>query len=224
MRKSNMMVPGKANIGRSTGVTLVELMIAAALLVVAFGTIYVVAQATFASTAFHDTEIAAQDEARSALQSIVTEMREARRTSLLGQTLPGNRLTFRVPGDADANGVPLDISGYLESIGTVTYERDWEDLNGDRETATQLVRVRRDGMGIVTNVAVLANDVMADEDVNGNGILDPGEDLNGSRTLERGIWFERTGSLLSVTVDSQKIAGEGRRVWASVTASVFPRN
>lgn len=224
MQKSNTMVVGKTNSGRSSGVTLLEVMIAAALLTVALGTIYVVARATFASTEYHDKEIATQEESRRALQSMVTELRQARRTSLMGSYLPSDQLTFRIPGDADGNGLPLDISGYLESVGTVTYMRDWNDLNADGQTTTQLVRVYRDAAGSVANVTVLANDIMMNEDVNGNGILDPGEDLNASRTLERGIWFDRQGLLLNMTVDSQKIVGQGRLVWASVATSVYPRN
>ena len=220
---NNTMVGGETN-KRSTGVTLVELMIVAALLTVVAGTIYTVARAAIVNTAFHDAEITAQEEARRGLQFMVTELRGARRTSLSGQTLPSNQLTFRIPGDADGNGLPVDVSGYLESVGTITYMRDLQDLNGDGLTTTQLVRVDQDDTGTVTGVTVIANDIMPNEDANGNGILDPGEDVNASRFLERGVWFERPGSLVRITVDSQKTVGAGTLVWASVTAQVYPRN
>ena len=223
MANSNIRVAGRAN-GRSIGVTLVELMIATALLTVAFGTIYTVARATFVNTAFHDAEIAVQEEARRALQLMVTELRQALKSSLSGQTLPNDQLTFEIPGDADGNGLPLDLSGYLESVGTVTYTRDLQDLNGDGITTTQLVRVYRDDTGVVSSVTVVANDIAPNEDVNGNGTLDAGEDLNASRVLERGVWFDLPGSLLRITVDSQKVVGEGRRVWGTMTANVYPRN
>jgi len=224
MRELNTMMA--KNKGRcSSGVTLVELMIAAALLVVALGTIYTVAQATFASASYHDAEIAAQDEARGALQRMVTELRQARRSSLAMQTFPNDTLTFQIPEDADGNGLPVDVGGFLESAGTITYTRDMNDLNGDGLTATQLVRVYQGGVGGAQNVTVLANDILPNEDANGDGILNPGEDLNGSRILERGVWFESNGPLLRIIVDCQKTVGAGgRRVWATVATNVSPRN
>lgn len=206
------------------GVTLIELMIAAALFTVTFGAMYMVARATYVTAAFQDAEAAAQEEARRALQFMVTELREARRSSLAMQTLPNDQLLFRLPGDADGNGLPLNVSGYLESVGTVEYTRDWQDLNGDGIGPTQLVRVERDNTGTITGVTVLANDIMPNEDANWDGLLGAGEDLNGSRFLERGIWFDSVGSVMRVTVDTQKPVGSGNRVWASLTTDVFPRN
>jgi len=210
---------------RSRGVTLVELMIAAALFIVASGTIYTVARATFASTAYHDAEIVAQEEARRGLQYMVTELRQARRMSLTMQTLPNDMLTFQIPEDVDGNGLPVDEGGYLESAGTITYTRDFNDMNGDGLTTTQLIRVYQGGAGMGPMVTVLANDIMPNEDVNWDGTLNPGEDLNASRMLERGIWFDSTGSLMRIVVDCQKTVGEGgRRVWATVATNVSPRN
>lgn len=224
MRELNTMMAGnKAK--SSSGVTLIELMIAAALLVVALGTIYTVAQATFASAAYHDAEIAAQDEARGALQRMVTELRQARRSSLAMQTIPNDTLTFQIPEDVDGNGLPVDVGGYLESAGTVTYMRDMNDLNGDGLTATQLVRVYQGGVGGAPTVTVLANDIMPNEDANWDGTLNPGEDLNGSRILERGLWFDSNGPLMRIIVDCQKTVGAGGRlVWATVATNVSHRN
>jgi len=206
------------------GVTLIEIMIAAALFTLTFGAIYMVARATYVNAAFQDAEVAAQDEARRAILFMVTELRQARRSSFSMQTLPSDQLMFRLPGDADGNGLPLNVSGYLESVGTVTYTRDWQDSNGDGIGATQLVRIERDDMGTVTGVTVIANNIVPNEDVNWDGVLSAGEDLNGSRILERGIWFDTVGSLLRVTVDAQKRVGDGGRVWASVTTDIYPRN
>jgi len=209
---------------RSLGVTLIELMVAATILSLTLGGIYVVARAAFVNAAFHDAEIAAQEDARRAVQFMVTELRQAVGSSLSGQTLPNDTLTFQLPGDADGNGLPLNQSGYLETVGTVTYTRDWNDMNGDGLAARQLIRVYQAGAGTPPVITVLANDLMPNEDVNWNGILDAGEDVNGSRFLERGVWFDRAGSLLRVTVDTEKRVAEGARVWASITADVHPRN
>lgn len=207
------------------GVTLIELMIAVTLFTAAFGAIYVVARTTLLNTAFHDAQITAQEEARRGVQLMVRELRQARGSSLLLQTMPTDQLTFQVPSDADGNGLPLDVGGYLESVGTVTYTRDWNDLNSDGITGDQLVRVYQDGTGWVADVTVLANDIMANEDADGDGILGAGEDMNASRFLERGVWFERVGNLLRITVDVQKRVGSGRRlVWASLSTDVHPRN
>ena len=225
MINSNVIQAGTAK-KHPIGVTLIELMVAVTILSLTFGGIYIVARATFVNAAFHDAEIGAQEDARRAVQFMVTELREAMGSSLAGQTLPNDMLTFRIPEDADGNGIPLNQSGYLETIGTVMYTRDWNDMNGDGIGARQLIRVYQSGSSVGTApvVTVLANDIMPNEDANWNGILDAGEDVNGSRILERGIWFDRTGSLLRVTVDTQKTAGAGARVWASITADVHPRN
>ncbi len=223
MVNANRIEPGTTR-NRSFGVTLIELMVATTILSLTFGGIYMVARAAFVNAAYHDAEIAAQEDARRAVQFMVTELREAIGSSLAGQTLPNDTLTFQLAGDAGGNGIPLNQSGYLETVGTVTYTRDWNDMNGDGIGARQLIRVYQAGGGAAPVVTVLANDIMPNEDVNGNGILDPGEDVNGSRSLERGIWFDRTGSLIRITVDTQKRVAEGYRVWASISGDVRPRN
>jgi len=208
----------------SEGVTLVELMIAIALLGAALGTLYMLARATFVNTEFHDAEIVSQNEAQRGLQFMVTELRPALRGSFTGPALPRDQVTFRIPGDADGNGVPVDVGGYIESTGTITYMRDAQDLNGDGITTTQLVRVARDNGGAITGVTVIANNIMANEDVNGDGVLNPGEDLNASRTLERGMWFQWVGPLIRATVDTEQRLSNGNTVWATMTAQVSPRN
>ena len=218
------MIQGSGAKTDSLGVTLIEVMIAVTLFTVAFGAIYMVARTTLVNTAFHDAQIAAQEQARRGLQLMVRELRQARGSSLLVQTMPSDQLTFEVPSDADGNGTPLDAGGYLESVGTVTYMRDWNDLNGDGVAADQLVRLYQNGTGSVADVSVITNDIVPNEDVNWDGVLDAGEDTNASRFLERGIWFERTGNLLRITVDVQKRVGSGRLVWATVRTDVHPRN
>jgi len=145
------------------GVTLIELMIAVALFSVTFGAVYVVARTTVDNAAFHEAQLTAQEEARRALRVVLTELRQARGPSLVGQSIPNDQLTFQVPGDADGNGLPLDIGGYLESVGTVTYTRDWTDLNAEGMTSDQLVRVYRDDTGWPTGVTVLANELTPNE-------------------------------------------------------------
>ena len=207
------------------GVTLIELMIAVAVFTAAFGAIYVVARTTLLNTAFHDAQIAAQEEARRGVQLMVRELRQARGSSLLLQTMPMDQITFEIPSDVDGNGLPVDVGGYLESAGTVTYMRDWNDMNGDGITNNQLVRVYQDTMGWPVDVSVITNDIMPNEDANWDGLLSAGEDTNGSRFLERGVWFERIGNILRITVDVQKRVGSGGTLaWATLTTDVHPRN
>ena len=204
---------------------MVELMIAVSILVIAAMTVETVARVAFNYALFHESALTAQDEARRALQLMVAELRQARRPTLTTQTLPNNSVTFQIPEDADGNGLPVDVGGYLESLGMITYMRDMNDMNGDGLT-NQLIRVYQSGgSGAAANVTVIANDIMPNEDVNWDETLNPGEDSNGSRMLERGIWFDWAGPLLRITVDTQKTVGaEGRLAWSTVTADVCPRN
>ena len=107
----------------------------------------------------------------------------------------------------------------LELSPLRTVSLDVDDLNGDGETTTQLILW--DG----TNVRVLANSLAPNEDANGDGLLDPGEDQNNNGRVERGIWFERAGLGLVVTVETQRrIEPDGPFVVSRLQETVFARN
>ena len=185
----------------SYGATLVELMIAVSILVIAAMTVDTFARVAFDYASFHESALTTQDEARRALQLMVGELRQARRPTLTMQTLPNDSVTFQIPEDADGNGLPVDVGGYLESLGIITYMRDMNDMNGDGLT-NQLIRVYQSGgSGAAANVTVIANDIMPNEDVNLDGTLNPGEDSKmvfGTVSSNRGHFERSVESLIHI--------------------------
>lgn len=71
---------------------------------------------------------------------------------------------------------------------------------------------------------VLANHLVPNEDLNNNGVLDAGEDTNGNGRLDRGIWFERVGNAVRVTIQTQDVTRQGHHFVSSFSETVLPRN
>ncbi len=111
------------------------------------------------------------------------------------------------------------MGGNLELSPVRTLQRDVADLNGDGMRLTQLVRVDANG------VRVVGNGLAINEDLNNNGVLDGGEDRNENNVLDRGLWFERAGAGIRVTVQSERRAGpRGPLIISTLTEVVSPRN
>lgn len=207
-------LPVRTEFGRA-GVTLLEMMVVIALIAIVIGMLSGMAIALGDTARVQNVRVTAADEARRAMQVIAQEVRQAAKSTL--SNLPASSLTYCVAVDSDGNGYAVDVGGDLELSAQRTIERDTADANGDGVTGTQLI-LRQGGQ-----VRVLANQVLADEDANGNGALDLGEDANGNGVLDRGVWFERAGNAIRVTV---QMSGRTRKgtLSSSLTETVLPRN
>ncbi|MDX9972108.1 MAG: prepilin-type N-terminal cleavage/methylation domain-containing protein [FCB group bacterium] len=203
---------------KNQGFTLLEVMVSVAILGIVMGMLFALSQTLNRTAMGQDAKITAQDEARQGLELIVNQLRQAASASLAGP-FPGPSISYRVAGDVDGNGSAVDISGALELLPARTIRRDTDDLNGDRETVGQLVLV--DG----ANVRVLTNGLMPNEDVDASNTLGATEDTNFNRRLDRGIWFERAGQGIRVTIQTQRRVGAQRQfVGTTLTEIVTPRN
>jgi hypothetical protein len=147
------------------------------------------------------------------------ELRQSARASIVWNALPGPTITYRRAEDLDGNGTAVDVGGFLELGPLKTIQRDVGDANGDGRTTTQLVVIEG------TDVTVLANGLLENEDVNANGILEASEDGNNNGVLERGVWFEPFGAGIRITLQAQRSPGPRSPVMTSqLVEIVVPRN
>jgi prepilin-type N-terminal cleavage/methylation domain-containing protein len=202
------------------GFTLLELMVSITVLVMVLGFLYGLAFSLAQGAAFQEAKVTTVDETRTAMQFLVRQVHQSASGSITWYMLPGPQLDYRIALDVDGNGTAVNIGGDLELSAPRWLGRDVNDLNGDGLTLTQLV------MADNTRVMrVVANGLLIDEDLNGNGSLDAGEDFNRNNVLDRGLWFERVGSGVRITVQTQRMADvRGLEAHSTLVETVVPRN
>ncbi|HNR34734.1 MAG TPA: prepilin-type N-terminal cleavage/methylation domain-containing protein [Candidatus Hydrogenedentes bacterium] len=201
---------------RRDGFSLIELLFAISLLVVATGSLFGLAIGVQRVAESQEASIRAQEEAGKALLRTVRELAGAAAATLT--PLPGPSLSFQIATDTDGNGVALARNGTVELSDVRNIRRENDDENGDGVVNSQLLLFKGDAM------RVLCNGLTPNEDANGNGVLDDGEDLNGNKRLDRGIWFESAGKAVRVTIDTQFPDTRGHWYTATLTQDVIPRN
>ncbi len=204
---------------RNEGLTLTELMIVMAVLASVLGVLFALSDNLQRAAAFQNARVETQDNVREGMMLLMRELRQSGQTSFTWDALPSETITYRRAEDVDGNGTPTDVGGYLELGPPQTIQRDTADANGDGVTDTQLIIT--DG----TNVRVVANGLMLDEDVNNDGVLSAGEDRNNNGVLDRGVWFERAGYGLRITLQAQERQDLRRpTVTSELVEIVTPRN
>jgi len=198
------------------GVTLLELMFVVAIFTVISGMLFGLATGIGDTAQTQRIRATANDDARKAMLYIARQVRQASMGTL--SAMPASNLTFRVAADMDGNGSAVDVGGGLEVGTPITIRRDAFDMNHDGLATQQLVMVQ-DG-----NFFVLANNVIADEDLNHNNVLETAEDLNGNGRLDRGVWFEQAGGAIRVIIQTHGIDRRDRDSVITLTQTVAPRN
>ncbi|MBI5092717.1 MAG: prepilin-type N-terminal cleavage/methylation domain-containing protein [Candidatus Hydrogenedentes bacterium] len=204
---------------RNDGMTLLEVMVSITVLTMVMAMLFLVSTSLSSASASQDARTYTQDQARNAMQVIAKELRQAQSSSINWAALPGPAITYRIATDIDGNGTAVDSGGFLEVTPVRTLGRDTTDANGDGRTTTQAVV--NDG----ARVRVLTNDLLQTEDTNNNGTLDGGEDSNANRVLDRGIWFQASGTGIQVLIQTQRRPGvRSAFVNTTLRETVIPRN
>ena len=204
---------------RRDGFTLLEMTVSIAILTIVLAILFGLATNLAASAKVQDTKVVVTDQSRAAMMVMAREVRQAATNSINWGNLPGSTLTYRSATDADGNGYAVDVNVDLELSVLRTLGRDLNDANNDGLTATQLVRTAG------STVRVITNDLVLDEDVNANGVLDPGEDANANGTLDRGLWFERAGWGIRMTIQTQRRSDvQGPLMMSTMVETIVPRN
>jgi prepilin-type N-terminal cleavage/methylation domain-containing protein len=205
------------------GFTLLEMMVSIAVLSAVSVLLLVLSTNLAQSSQIQGAKVTTTDEARSAMLFLAKELRQSAAQSMGAAVLPGTTLTYQIATDADGNGSAVDVGCDLELSATRTLSRDFEDANSDGLTLTQLIMTEDLPAG--PRVRVIANGLLLNEDTNGNATLDTGEDANANGRLDRGLWFERTGRSIRVTVQTQRNASaQGLPITSGLVETVFPRN
>jgi len=205
---------------KRTGFTLVELMVAVAILSIVMAILFVLATTLGEASQVQEAKITTVDDARDGMLRLVRNLRQAAVMSINWPGLPGETLTFRAATDVDGNGTAVDVGVELELTGIRTLSRDLTDLNGDGLTVTQLI------MEEGGQATVITNGLLPNEDANANDTLDAGEDLNFNGFLDRGLWFEPVGRAIRVTIQTQRAsaAPQGIPITTTLFETVAPRN
>lgn len=204
---------------RDEGMTLLELVMVVTILTSVLGLLFLLGDNLQRSVAAQEAKVATQDDVRMGMQVLMRELRQSARSTIPWNTLPAGQIVYRRAEDVDGNGTAVDVGAFLELGAQKTIQRDLDDANGDGVTATQLVILGGN------TVQVVANGILANEDVNGNGVLDGSEDTNRNGVLDRGVWFEPFGNGLRVTLQAQRRPGPRNSLVTSELAEiVVPRN
>jgi prepilin-type N-terminal cleavage/methylation domain-containing protein len=206
---------------KQDGFTLLEVMLSIALLTIIAGMLFTLGDSFKSAARLQESQMTAMGDTRLAMLQTSRELRQAAMSSIV---MNGNRdvqIQYQIPADVSGNGLPVDQTGRLELGPVRTIMRDTADLNNDGQTVTQLILT--DG----NQVRVLANNLVINEDVNGDGVLGAAEDLNGNGVLDVGLLFERVGNAIRVTVQAEDVpnpTGEGRAIISTMRQTIRPRN
>lgn len=185
---------------RTSGFTLIEVLMASALLAIGGGIIWQTWLLSSESSELINDQTSNTGEMMQLFDQLGFELRGASLASL--SALPAAQLTFRRVEDVGGNGIAIDAKGVAKLGEPVTIQRDLEDLNHDGLRGEQLVLLSSGGVRVLANHLVPAT---ADAE-------DPG------------LWFGRTGEAVSISI---ALTGTTRRGHASnlfFTQTFRPRN
>lgn len=169
------------------GFTLIEIMVVLLVLGILMAGIAQLLQAINRHTLASDRSLRAQEDARIAVEGVVTLLQTASPRGLrAADGWSGAHLTVTLPQWDPGQGL------VAERVGGA-----WQVVNRDAlvvigrsaEEPTVLEVVELGPKDTVVNRRVLCRSLAPDEDTNGNGVLDAGEDLNGDGRLQRGVLF-----------------------------------
>lgn len=184
---------------RRNGFTLIEMLAAAALLTAALGMIWTVWIGANDAAEILGRKANATDATVHAM-AVIT--RELRATALVQVSeLPAGEVQYRLPEDVDGNGLPVDAAGAPEWGAPRRIGRDYNDVNHDGFTDTQLVLAWEGGATVLANGLLPAN----------------AED-------GKGIWFEARDGGILVTVAVSSTSRRNLAISARAVQLVTPRN
>jgi len=216
---------------KQRGFTLLEVVVTVTILTVVMGTLFTIGMGISDTAIIQNVTITNSQQVRGAMSQAMRELRQASRSGITG--LPGAAITYQIPVDSDYNGLAVDSNFECEFGPNRVIKRDVQDdicgadINDDGITERQLLLVPLDAADapIVDQVQVLiGNQLLVDEDANGNGTLDSGEDTNGNGVLDHGVWFEWDGRRVAITIQASGTSRQGNPLVSELTQSVLPRN
>ena len=198
------------------GFTLIEIMMATAIMTVVMGMLVGLSISFGDTTEVQDISIITSDEARRAILTVTPELRQSARMSINFDELPGDSITYRVADDSDNNGSAVSAEILIELSAARTIQRDVDDLNEDGLTTTQLILINGDAL------RVLANDLNPlSETLDAQGVL---QDTDGDGKRDLGFWVESFQQGLLLTFETQRTTRRGHDLSQTTTGFVVPRN
>ncbi len=191
------------------GFTLLELMVAVAILTMVMGTIFAIGIGFANAAEVQEIKITTTDEARRAFLFLTPILRQASRETINWDEIPGDSITFRAATDVSGNGFAVDENGEIELGPPITIQRDIDDAYEDGITMSQLVLITSD------DVRVLANDLQQGDAPN---------DADDEIPDDVGFWIARRGNGLEVTIRTERQTRRGHVFTTTITEFILPRN
>ncbi len=205
--------------GATKGMTLLELMIAMAIMTVVMGMWFSLMLGMSRAADIQVSKTTIDDDVRIAALRMIRDLRQATEASVAISGDGSDVLTYQIPVDADGNGIPLNAELKLELSPERVLMRDVDDLNEDGIAESQLILFTDD------KIIVLANNLLPSEDSDGDGVLGVTEDTNGNGVLDPGLRFEWLADGIHVVIQSgQKVAPHGIDTISSIEQTIVPRN
>ena len=183
---------------RTRGFTLQEVMISLSLMTIVMGSAYSLHSATIRFGADITIQTGISEEASRVMLSLSRIIPSAVRGSL----------SLSAP----------DVLEFVTAEGPCRLGVDTQDINGDGLRDTQLVYQHPGG------VSVISNQLLPNEDANGNGVFDNGEDIRLNAALDRGVLFTLEGDTVRVKLTTLGVTKFHRFFTATLPATFRARN
>lgn len=173
-----------SNLGNARGFTMVEMLISMTIMTIIGLIVLQFARATNRTERQERLSMQAQQSARLAIDRMSEEVR-------MGSPLTLDPAPGRV-GDFQSPLLQFQTITW-DAVNNVPLNSVWIEYRTTPGTPTQLERVTYCGgcppaPANIATVTIVSQNIY-DEDLDDDGVLDPGEDLNNDGLLQRGLWF-----------------------------------
>lgn len=91
------------------GMTLLEMMFAVSIFTVVMAAIFGLSLSFGDTAEVQEIKAVTNDELRRAMQFMIPDLRQAVRSTINWDELPGERITYCVPEDISGNGLPVNV-------------------------------------------------------------------------------------------------------------------
>ena len=192
---------------RRAGMTLLEIMVAVAIFTIVIGILFTLSVGMSDTARLHEEKSQTVDQARRALITLERELLQASRSSIAIKDAAGTTATagptliYKIPVNDATTNVGIKPNKTINLGNNRTIGTDVNDANQDGLATTQLVLTGTD-TDIPNAVRVLANDLVT----------------------PNGIWFQRDGTAIRVTVQTRGISRQGLIITSHLSETLLPRN
>ena len=189
------------------GMTLLEVMVAVTICMIVMGMLFSLFVGMTDTARLHEEKSQTVDEARRAMILLERELLQASRNSITIQdssgasAAAGPRIVYQIPVTNTTTNVGITADKHLNLGNNRMITTDTNDTNQDGLSTTQMVLTGTDA-DIPNGVRVLANNILFPD----------------------GIWFQRDGTALRITIQTRGMTRQGLVITSHLSETILPRN